>query len=144
MRRSEGDIEAKKGDRQKRWNSSTEIDLKNLLILVRYGWYHRLEQKSQLLLRHGEVFESKEARHYTKLEGEPFGRELLSHFLPADTGSRQLGRGGGADRAAGSTPEEAYQRLLGEIRSLSASPWRISSSTGGVQENQAILNGKYL
>ena len=141
----------KKTDRQKALELlDQEIDLKNLLILVRYGWYHRLEAKEllSLLLPWGEVFKSKEVNRYIETPKENrSASELLSQFLPDE---QRVGDHSAVEEVLrieellAQNQKRAYRRLLG------GDPFTIGVALAYFFLNKeefrrikAILNGKY-
>lgn len=127
-----------------------EIDLKNLLILVRYGWYHRLESSelASLLLPWGKVFTNRDVALYIETAKENRSvSDLLSHLLPRE-------HQGGESSAVEETlrieellaehQRRAYRRLLG------GEPFTIGTALAYFFLNKeefrrikAILNGKY-
>ncbi|HRV23906.1 MAG TPA: V-type ATPase subunit, partial [Sphaerochaeta sp.] len=127
-----------------------EIDLKNLLILVRYGWYHRLggEELRPLLLPWGEVFERKEVYRYIETPKESrSAKDLLSSFLPVEHG---IDDGSPVEEVLrieeflADNRKRAYRRLLG------GDPFTIGIALAYFFLNKeefrrirAILNGKY-
>ena len=141
----------KKLDRQKALELlDQEIDLKNLLILVRYGWYHRLEQEEllSLLLPWGEVFESKEVHHYSETPKENrSARDLLSHFLPAE---HRIGDSSAVEEVLrieellAQNQKKAYQRLLaGDPFTIGIALAYFFLNKEEFNRIKAILNGKY-
>ncbi|NLZ77801.1 MAG: V-type ATPase subunit [Spirochaetales bacterium] len=141
----------KKPDREKALELlDQEIDLKNLLILVRYGWHHRLEAKElfSLLLPWGEVFESREAGLYIETPKENrSANELLSRFLPDE---QRIGDHSAIEEVLrieellARNRRRAYRRLLG------GDPFNIGVALAYFFLNKeesrrikAILNGKY-
>lgn len=140
-----------------------DIDLKNLLMMVRFGWYHKMQSDvlGSLLLPWGKVFNSKEVHMYVNASAEtrdPF--TIIDRFYPG-LGSmvHQV-----AEEKKGSVhPDElvALQNLRIEgylhqrrqavyHKTLASDPFTIGVSLAYFflykEENsmiKAILNGKY-
>lgn len=73
-----------------------EIDLRNILILVRYGWYRQMEENSikPLLLSQGNVIKSKDIAAYIKQKpSERNPQPLIDRFLPGFDQVASLTRG---------------------------------------------------
>ncbi|MFA5698546.1 MAG: V-type ATPase subunit [Sphaerochaeta sp.] len=127
-----------------------EIDLKNLIILIRYGWYHRLEsdELATLLLPWGKVARERDVAAYIQSPKEKrSAKELLSRYLE---GSGNIGESSAVEEvlkieeALAQNQKKAYRRLLG------GDPFTIGVALAYFFLNKeeftrikAILNGKY-
>ena len=140
-----------------------DIDLKNLLMMVRFGWYHKMESVAldSLLLPWGKVFKSKEVRTYIKASAEtrdPF--IIIDRYYP---GLGNMVHQVAEEKKGSVHPDElvALQNLRIEgflhqrqqavyHKTLASDPFTIGVSLAYFflykEENsmiKAILNGKY-
>ncbi|MGE4454354.1 MAG: V-type ATPase subunit [Sphaerochaeta sp.] len=137
-----------------------EIDLRNLIMLVRYGWYHHMEADAvkALLLPWGKVASSRESEEYLRME--PSNRDphaIINRYYPGlDQALALKMRGSAHNDESGVLETLKIEGYLAERRKaiyqrmLSQDPFTIGLSLSyfflfkeETSMVKAILNGKY-
>ncbi|MCK9347948.1 MAG: V-type ATPase subunit [Sphaerochaeta sp.] len=134
-----------------------EIDLRNLMMLVRYGWYHHMDADAvkRLLLPWGKVVSSKESEAYLmQNSSERNPHAIINRYYPGLEEQQHPGSVQGAEASVLETLKiEGYlaeRRKAIYQRMLSQDPFTIGLSLSyfflfkeETSMVKAILNGKY-
>lgn len=134
-----------------------EIDLRNLMMLVRYGWYHHMEadEVRKLLLPWGKVVSSNESEAYLKQNAsERNPHSIINRYYPGLEEQENRGSAHGDEASVLETLKiEGYlaeRRKAIYQRMLAQDPFTIGLSLSyfflfkeETSMVKAILNGKY-